>query len=115
MWNYPAIFYVVIAYCCAIPLHTTADVCSLISKLKQLEVSPAIAATFIANLGLNQRQSGLQLNNVQEISQYWLQVKGQKCTMEDLVQALLFTPGLGHLVSGLLPPSKLVCVSRSFL
>lgn len=85
------------------------EIFQLVSKLRQVQVPPDKAATFLAKLGLSQRQSQLQLTNVQEIAQYWLEVKGQACTMEDLVQALLFTHGLGHLVSRLLPSSKSTC------
>ena len=63
--------------------------------------------SFASNLGIGREDSTLQqLRDVKEISQYWLSTNGEECTMEDLVQALLCTRGLGYLVSGIFPPSK---------
>jgi hypothetical protein len=81
------------------------DPCSIVDKLpSDVRLTEEQSARFTSHLGLSSETCALR--DVQKICQCWLESNGKECTMESLVQALLYTRGLGYLVSGMLPPSE---------
>ena len=68
--------------------------------MKDLEIGKETSVKLMEHLAIN-TDDGRWAPTVKVACRGWLTVYGERCTLETLVQALVLTKGLGHLVSGI--------------
>ena len=74
--------------------------------MKPLHLNESVVVQLKQNLGLDNANVTDGIHTASQVCLEWFQMKSQPCCLADLVEALMYTPGLGKLVSRLSPPCK---------